>query len=104
AWPIGAQIVPPDEFKKISEFAKHVSAIGFNVIAVTSVSDSELELQLAKGGTIAVSRRINFDQTVQNLQSVVSLKQQELKGTFVDTVQRIDVRFNGKAFVKLRGE
>lgn len=100
--PIGRHIMPQVSFEKLNAFVADIGKLDLRTVSIEDVSDSELELYLANGGVIVVNRKMSYDQTLQNLESIVAAKQAEFRGSFIDRVEKIDVRFTGKAFVKLK--
>ena len=100
--PIGERLMPEDSFKNLNEFIENVSRIGLKTVSVLEISENELEFHLSQGGVIIINRKLGYNQTLENLQSIVSAKQVELRGEFLKKVETIDVRFTGKAFVKLK--
>lgn len=101
---IGSYIMPEADFVALNIFIEHISKIGLKVVSITRISEHEFELHLAGGGVVIVDRRLGYDQTLKNLESVVTAEQTKTRGTFLNNVERIDVRFAGKAFVKMRGQ
>jgi len=104
SFPVGQRLMSQEEFEKLNVFVENVSGVGFKVVSVVEVSDNELEIHLARGGKIIVSRDIDYRHTLENLDSIVAAKQVELKGAFFEKIDTIDIRFSGKAFVKLKAE
>ncbi|MEK7185225.1 MAG: hypothetical protein AAB726_01245 [Patescibacteria group bacterium] len=100
--PVGQHIMPQVSFEKLNSFVKDVAKLGLKTVSIVEISESELELHLANGGVIVVNRKMSYEQTLQNIESIVAAKQVEFRGSFIDRVEKVDVRFSGKAFVKLK--
>lgn len=102
--PIGQHILPRVSFEKLNDFVENVSKLGLKTVSLLEISENEMELHLANGGVIVINRKMTYEQTLQNLESIVAAKQAEFRGSFIDQVEKIDVRFTGKAFVKLKND
>jgi len=102
-WPVGQNILSEADFVALNKFMENLSGLGLKISSVAEVSQSEVELRAARTGTkILIDRRIAYDQTLQNLDSIIAAKQVEFKGKFLERLEQIDARFGGKAFIKIK--
>lgn len=102
--PIGTQFLPPADFKKLTDFVTDVSRFGVKPVSVTVEQNGDGLIRLLSGGNILFSRTLDYNQTLENLQSIITSEQAKTRGTFLKRLDYVNVRFNGKAFFKLKPE
>lgn len=100
--PIGSQFISKEEFVGLSKFIDDVGKLGIKTIGLKIRSVSDAVLELSSGGKIIFSRKVDYTQTIQNLDSVLSAEETRSRGTFLSELDYIDVRLSGKAYVKMK--
>ncbi len=99
--PVGATYLPPEKFTELNAFVDSLKKLNLSPIGVNSRGVDDFEALLASGGSILFSNREDFLITFENLETILS-ERLRADSDFLSKLDYIDVRFNSKAFVRLK--
>ncbi len=102
--PIGKTFVSSDEFNHIQSLITSLKALGLEPVSVSTILDGDYSIQLLQGEQILITTRESIEQTLSNLDSVLSDPKLSLKQGSSLTFSSIDLRFGNKVFYKQKGK
>lgn len=99
--PVGKTYMPEEKFTALNNFIGNVKSLKLSPVGLNARGGEDFELHIASGGSIIFSGREDLLTTFENLETIV-LAQTRAEKDFLSRLDYIDVRFNSKAFVKLK--
>ncbi len=100
--PIGKYFAESAEFSRVQDFVQAVKSLALSPFAVTAMPNNDYRISLPKGEEILFTTRESLEETVSNLQSVLSDPKLSVRSGDSLSVTSIDLRFGNKVFFKQR--
>lgn len=102
--PIGKFFADSAEFSRVQDFVQATKSFALSPISVSAMPNNDYKISLPKGEEILFTTRESLEETVSNLQSVLSDPKLSVRSGDSLSVTSIDLRFGNKVFFKKKGE
>lgn len=102
--PIGNYFVNSSEFSFLQDFVQALKGFSLNPTSVMAMPNNDYKIVLPKGEEILFTTRESLEETISNLQSVLSDSKLSIQSGDSLSVTSIDLRFGNKVFFKKKGE
>ncbi len=94
--PIGKYFAESAEFSRVQDFVQAVKSLALSPFAVTAMPNNDYRISLPKGEEILFTTRESLEETVSNLQSVLSDPKHSVRSGDSLSVTSIDLPFGNK--------